>query len=748
MTERTRASITFLLTLGLFAFCLQVRAQQKPVQEWIIESLHKGGTAPEAGVEYDFRTQIATITNGAFVKFGEAVLTAERAALNYGSGDIIADGSVRIQQGEQVWASEHVRYNFFTHQLEAEQFRTGETPVFATGAGVHGDITNHVYYATNAVVTTDDIAQPAFKIRARRIKIIPGKKIVAYDAVLYAEGVPVFYFPYYTRNIGEHANNWNFLPGYRTLFGPFILGNYTWYIDEHLNTVVHLDYRAKRGPGGGPDVNFDFGPWGQGTFKYYYTHDRDPEADQLGFPISEDRQRVVFAYQANPATNLYIKSLVQYQSDPAVVRDFFEGEYRTHPQPKTFFDANKFWQNWSLDAYVQPQVNNFLETVERLPDIRLTGFRQQVGETPVYYQSETSAGYYRRVFADNLGTNGAPSAPGLAFEAARADTYHQLVVPETLFGWLNLTPRVGGRFTYYGEASGTGATTDEETRGVFNTGAEVSFKASRVWPTARNSLFEVNGLRHIIEPSANYVYVPSPTTPPSQLPQFDYELPSLRLLPNEFPDFNDIDAIDSQNVIRWGVRNKLQTKREGQIVNLVNWDVYTDWRLKPNAGQTTFSDAYSDLALKPWSWLGVESLIRYDINDELLRMSYTTLTIQPGTDWSWRFGQYYLRHDLSGTPTAVGAGNKVLTSTLYYRMNENWGLRMAHYFNQESGKLQEQSYTIYRDLRSWTAALSFLIRDNTTGPLDYTVAFTFSLKAYPHFPLGVDTTGPYSLLGR
>jgi hypothetical protein len=50
-------------------------------------------------------------------------------------------------------------------------------------------------------------------------------------------------------------------------------------------------------------------------------------------------------------------------------------------------------------------------------------------------------------------------------------------------------------------------------------------------------------------------------------------------------------------------------------------------------------------------------------------------------------------------------------------------------------------------MRSWTAALSFLIRDNTTGPQDYTVAFTFSLKAYPRFPLGADSAGPFSLLG-
>jgi LPS-assembly protein len=431
----------------------------------------------------------------------------------------------------------------------------------------------------------------------------------------------------------------------------------------------------------------------------------------------------------------------------AVTRDFFEGQYFRDPQPKSFVEANQFWDNFSLDAYVQPRVDNFLETVEQLPDIRLTGFRQQIGQSRLYYESQSSAGYYQRVFADNLGTNGPPTG-SMNFAAARADTYHQVLLPETLFGWLNLTPRVGGRLTYYSAATGPGATTDEQYRGVFNTGAEVSFKASRVWPTVRSDFLEINGLRHIMEPSANYVFVPAPSTPPSQLPQFDYLLPSLRLLPIDFPEFNDIDAIDSQNAIRWGIHNKLQTKRAGQVVNLVDWDLYTDWQLDPQPGQGTFSDLYSDLVLKPRSWLTLESLMRYDLNDGFLRMSYTTLTIQPNTIWSWRLGQYYLLHDLSGTPTALGNGNNVFTSIFYFRLNENWGCRISHYFEALTGRMAEQSYTVYRDLRSWTAALTFFVRDNPVGPQDYTVAVTFSLKAYPHFGLGIDTVGPYTLLGR
>jgi hypothetical protein len=94
----------------------------------------------------------------------------------------------------------------------------------------------------------------------------------------------------------------------------------------------------------------------------------------------------------------------------------------------------------------------------------------------------------------------------------------------------------------------------------------------------------------------------------------------------------------------------------------------------------------------------------------------------------------------------LGPGNNVFSSTIFYRLNENWGLRAAHYFNARTGVLQEQSYSLYRDLRSWTAALSFRVRHNTFGPEDFTVAFTFSLKAFPRYGKGTDA-GAYSLLG-
>jgi LPS-assembly protein len=698
----------------------------------------------EGSLEYDFARNAVVATNGVRAVYGGVGLTANSATVDLSTGDVVAEGRVRILRDEQVWASEHIRYNFKTRSIAAEEFRTGRAPIFAQGTQLSGDTSNAVYTATGGYITTDDVAEPSLKVRSRRMVIVPGVRVVAYDAVLYLKGVPVFYFPYFSRNLGGRMNNINLVPGYRSAYGPYILGSYTWFPSSTTNVdgVARLDYRERRGPGAGMDVNTHFGEWGEGRAKYYYMRDLEPSAGMDGPPLPEgDRQRLVLTYQANPATNLQALAVVRYQSDTNFLRDFFEREYSQNPQPSTYVELNKFWQNFSLDVYVQPRLNDFFETVERLPEVRLTGFRQQVGASPLYYESQSSVGYYRRLFAELDSPSGTDN-----FESARADTYQQLLLPMSFFGWLSVVPHAGGRFTYYSEGVAPSSESDIS-RGVFDTGVELSMKASRLWPEVQSRTFEVNGLRHIVEPSLNYVFVPEPNYTSAEVPQFDYRFPSLRLLPIEFLSDNAIDSIGARNVLRPGLRNKLQTKRAGEVSDLLDWSVFVDWRLDREPGETLFSDVYSDLVLRPRSWLLLESMSRYDVEDGLWRMAYHAATIQPNDRWSWGIGHFYLRDDNLEPPTGLGAGNNSLTSTMFYRISHNWGLRAAHQFDIRESRMQAQSYSIYRDLRIWTVALTFRLIDNLQGPEDFSFAFTFSLKAFPRFGLGTETVRGYSLLG-
>lgn len=732
----TRFRLILALVLLSLAPALSALAQMEA--GWQVTPLTEDGT-----VEYDFNNHSATATNGVLVRFGPAVLTANQVAVNFETGVVEASGGVRIQRDDLLWVSEHVIYNFKNRQLEAQQFRSGRSPIFVAGDGLHGQFTNRFYAATNAVITTDDVQDPSVRIRARSIKILPGDKLQARDAVLYVENVPVFYFPYYARRLGDRVNRFNLLPGYRSTFGAFLMVGYEYYLTDELDGELHLDYRSRRGVGVGPDVNFDYGRWGQGSFKYYYLHDQEPDADAEHGNLPHNRQRVWLSYQAHPYTNFSVRSMVRYQGDTNIVREFFEGEYRDNPHPSTFVEINRFWRNFSLDIYAQPRLNDFLETVERLPDVKLTGYRQQLGSSPLYYESESSVAYLRRLFAE---TNSVRTDAD--FAAGRADTYHQVTLPHTFFNWLNVSPRVGGRFTYYTDSSGPGGTWDNESRGIFNTGVEVSAKASRTWTDARSEFFDLDGLRHIVTPSVNYVFVPRPSVRPPDLPQFDYEFSSLRLLPIEFPDYNSIDSIDSQNVLRLGLRNKLQSKRDGAVENVLSWDLYTDWRLDPRDDQTRFADVYSDLVLRPRSWLSLESINRFDPDSGRLRMAVPGLTIHPNNVWHWNLSYFYLRDDIRPwDPTALGEGNDLFSSTFFYRLDDNWGFRIAHKYDLRDQLLREQAYTLYRDLRSWTAGLTFRIRRDVGEEDDFTVAFTFSVKAFPRSSSGRESSRPQTLWG-
>jgi len=738
--RRLPAIVPAIFLAAIFSF--NSSAQEQAIE---VQSLNQILPGQPTG-EFAVQGNIATMTNGAFARYGDTVLMADNAAVNMETGDTIADGHVRIEQGEMLWTGEHINYNFKTHQMRSEQFRTGKSPIFAAGHDLQGDISNKVYNAQCIMVTSDDVSDPAVYIRAHKIKIVPGKYFEAWNAVLFLDGVPAFYFPYYKRNLGDHANNLTFLPGFRTAYGPYLLSTYTWWLNDEVDGAFHADYRERRGVGAGPDLNLHFNRWGDASFKYYYLHDQNPNIGTNGLPgtisIPQNRQRFYFGWQATPFTNLNVKSVVNYQSDPLVLHDFFEGAYTENPQPNTFVEINRYWDNWSLDAETTPRINNFFDQVERFPDVKLTGFRQQVFDTPVFYESESSAGYYRKMFAETNSLFGGTNGPGFDYSAARADTFQQLLLPYTFFGWLNITPRAGGRFTYYSAETGPGGTNSETYRKIFNTGMDVSFKASRLWAGATNSLLQIDGLRHIIEPSASYVFIPRPDTSPPQLPQFDSESPSPLLLPIELPDYNDIDSIDSENVIRFGLRNTLQTKRGGEIEHLIDWNILLDWRLRPNATQQTFNDLYSQLEFHPRTWLTLQSQTRYDINGGSLNLAYHELTFTPNEWWSWGIGHEYLRAGF------VDSGDNLISSTMFLRVNDNWGFRTTHDFNALDGRLQQQFYTVYRDMRSWTAALTFRVTDNGIGPKDYTVAFSFSIKAHPRHNVGRDAVEPYHLVGE
>jgi LPS-assembly protein len=740
----------------LLAFATVCPAQTTP--QWVIS-----GTSNQSQIQS--QDSIDYFNLGVRFSNDTSVITADQGMANRLTGDVVAEGDVTILDHGHIWRGTNFIYNFKTGGVRSGSFKSVQMPFAMSGEHLNGN-SNQVWVATNAVVSTDDYEKPAYRIHAHKITIVPGDYFEAEKATFYIGNTPVFYLPHYKRSLGQHQQNWEFVPGYRSIFGPYLYSAFNWYGTGLLDGTIHFDERERRGQAGGPDLFLHGGDWGEAVFRYYFAHDQDFGADGIAAPdLKEDRQRVRLDYAVQPDSNAIVKVVANYQSDPLVIRDFFLSEYNKNVEPASFTEGTRIWPNWVLDGMAQPRLVDFFETVERLPDVRLNGLRQEVGVSPIYYESETSAGYYERAFSSSNSpspfTNFLLAPNGLSFiavrgsttnpanyAAGRADTFHQFTLPETFFDWLNVTPRVGGRATYYTDVDGPQIHTNQQVRGVFNTGLDVSFKASRVYPGAENDFLDMHELRHIIEPDVDYGYTPGPTRSAAELPQFDYQLPGLRQLPLEYPGYNSIDSIDSQNVVRLTLRNKLQTKREDGVEDLVNLALYTDWNLTPGTNHP-FTDFYTDLDFRPRSWLTFTSATRYDMANERWREALERIFLQPSTALSLSLSYYYLMNNDPEFQTYAGEnvpGHNLIDFTLYYRMNENWGARITERFEAQNGTMQEQLYSLYRDLRSWTSALIVRINQGPGQPTDFTVALTFSLKADPRYGLNSDSSRPTLLM--
>ncbi len=695
------------------------------------ETWHLESVSPDGHIDYDYNTGISHAVGGVIVTYGDAILQADSAKLNNETGEVEAEGNVVVKQGDMTWSGERAKYNFLTHEMETGLFKAGMSPYFAAGAGMRYNMETADYQMDQATFMSEDVERPFFKVRAKILRISPDKYVEARKATVYAGETPIMYFTYYHRRLTKHRFFYVPKPGYSSSYGAYLESAFHYDINQYWHGATHVDYRTNRGIAGGQDFEFAHPSYGIGNVQTYYAHDLDPHRYHNEDWIPKERQWVYFDYRLQLRPDMEVKTAIREQSDMFALRDFYEELYHENQQPSSFVEFNYDWHNFNLNALAQPRVNDFFQTVERLPDIRLDAYRQQIGVTPLFYESQSQAGYfqYRYSNMDDFRPDD--------YSAFRGDSYHQITLPTTAFGWLNFTPRIGGRGSYYTSSDGTGWDTANVGRAVFNTGAELSFKLSRTWKDASNKLLDVDGLRHIIEPSFNYVFVPDPSRRVDELPQYDALLDSYRLVPLDYPDYSSIDSIDSENVVRMGLRNRIQTERNGHLANLINWVMYTDWRLDPRQDQTRFSDFYTGLSFSPRDWLSLNTENRINTDDGDIRESSNYLVFRPMSQWSVALGYRFTeKHQVYGYDELYS--NNLLIGRTTIRFNENYAFRAQLQFEGRDGTLEEQQYTLYRDLNTWVGAFRFKVRDNRNGPTDLSVSFGMQMKLMAQPQLGKD----------
>ena len=700
--------------------------------------------------ETTYENGLATARDNVAIHIGNTDIYADYAQYNPSTHDVVLRGHVRIYREASLYIAESGVYNTETKKIRALTARTESVPYFLKGGNVTS-ISDNGYLVQGGNFTTSDTARPDFHLHAQKIRYYEDDRVIFQYVTAYIGNVPVFWWPYLYQSLSD-TFSFSVTPAYTSTWGPSLLTQVMFPITDYIKARLRLDYFGRRGPAIGFDPVIDYGKdqSSQARLKTFYIDDQNPDINQTNVPrkdVPTNRYRLSLEDRTNFTDSIYATANITKLSDAYVMQDYYPGEFRIDPVPDNVVALTKTNPVFTLTGIERFQANDFFTTTERQPEVVLDIKRHGLFGGPIFYEGETGFANLRLQFPEDSGIKN--------YGTDRFDTFHQLTFPNTYFGWLSFVPRVGYRGTYYGKTWDLGSTVfvpptnplvpdfilpppttanpikfDGDTfRSVFDTGAEASFKISQKWENVQSRAFGLDGLMHVIQPFTDFSYVKEDGPNPLSILQFDRFEPSTQLRAIDFPQFTPIDSIASWTVWRVGVRNRLETRRDDQTITWLELDSFVDVNFTNPYDRTDYSNLFNNLRFNPLPWMSLS------INSQLPAFSKgftevdTVASVQPLANLQVNVAHRYL----NGNPFFQDSSLFVFGG--YCRLNDNWSVGVQEQYEAETGLLEEQRYSIYRDLSSWVASFGGIIRDNN-GVKEYGLLFTVTLKAFPK--LGVD----------
>jgi len=691
-------------------------------------------------IKYDRDQGIVEVTGNAVVTKGNQVLRADYIRVNLNTEEAFAAGNVELNEGEEVLRTRSLSYNFNLGKGTTPDFTGHADPFYVVGEKTEkaGDL----FFVHRAEISTCELEKDHWHwhVKAKKVEVAPEDYIKAWGARWYFGRVPMMYVPYWFRDLDDEFG-FRLSPGYDSRMGAFALGSYRYRVNPYVRGETHLDYRTERGVAGGQDVKWrdPEGLW-SGDLVAYYADDKKPvddDEDSLTRDIDNERYRIRVRHQQSFTLRDYFVGRGDYLSDTDILEDFFEDDYRESVEPDNYASYTHRGDRYTANVIARSRLNDFYESVNRLPEASLDIMRARIGQSPFYYESETAAASLEHVFPEQSGED--------EYDSFRFDTAHTLYHQSKQFGFLNLVPRLGYRGTYYSTTRdtetvsesglvtttnwvvdvngvtnallvttpGPGSTVtrevegDADLRSLFELGCEASFKAFKVWDDP------LNPRRHIVEPYANYTLVPEPDLVPDDLLQFD-----------------DVDRLDEEHFVKLGVRNKWQAKVKDNPFDLVDADVYTILKFETDPGEDAIENLYFDVELRPSKWLDLDLDGIYSVADSEMDRFNAWARLRPGESFRGRLEYRYRREESSLVITDV---------TLYPKETWSYNLFARHEF--EESRFEEGGGYVQRrfDCMVFRTGFSFMpgyTRDDGTEKDDeYRAIVEFWLTAFPGISL-------------
>ena len=734
-------------------------------------------------VEY-FDTLHKVVASGNVVAtYREAKLTCDQATIYTQTKDAYLRGHVRLLQPSGLLKGREVIYNFETHKgtvLEAE----GEAGPWRTKGDHAQEVAPTAFELRDGYLTTCDFEEPHSRLKAKEVRIFMGDRVVLKHAVMYVGSIPLLYLPSYTHPLDDRRPRVTVIPGESKPWGLFVLTSWRAYLNENLQSRIHLDYREKQDLASGVDSKYHLPVGGDGILRSYYTNERDIHHKHLWtllltnkvYPPTTERERFRIQLRHVWEVDQETKATLEYhvEKDAMITKDFFPQESERGGVPQPYFQVIHSAPWYGLTFLVTKRVNKFESGVQQWPtiswDIRplripwlpVPGEKREAPEVVSQTTSATSAanpetaqttsrrvtsgaGWFYQSSSGYTHFNQLAPREGTQNSVLRLNTLQEVFYSARWFRWLNLRPFTSIQQTWY--SRGTSDLTSQ-LKGAFATGVDLSTKLFRVFDITTDLLgLDIHLLRHVITPTVAYRYQAKPT-----------------LSADRFLHYDGTDTLAKSNTVNPGIEHKLQTKRfEGgswQAVDVARFLTDVTYDLEGASGRGgRWNNVGLDLETKPYRWMYAESDAQIDPHIGKVLTINADFVVHPSANQGLggpHLGQSFdpKTQEFREFPWAVGLGwryvrdtNAQLSVETDFNIGKKWRVGMYHALDvkrfvtettvletktvKKIYDLPEVEYRLRRDLHEWTVELDYSVRRG----LGTSFLLLFRLKDFPDLPL-------------
>lgn len=326
--------------------------------------------------------------------------------------------------------------------------------------------------------------------------------------------------------------------------------------DEGTDSTLALDYYGKRGVGGGAEIEYAREDY-FGRLSGYIIDDHGE--DRLGRhstrrdlePPRELRGRFLWRHRHFLPHNWQLTGEVSYISDENFMEGFYRNEFNVGKEQETLVHLKRIEDNWGLAFLGKARINNFWDKLEELPSAEFHWTGQSLFDDKLTLYSDTQVSRFRQRLASD--STSILSEEFFTFMSERAE----LDMPMR-WGFAKVVPFVAGTVAY---EDGRGFRTDidggaagrEDNIWIGEAGARIfPLPMWKVYPEVESRLWDLDGLRHIIEPRVTAV------------------------------GYTESDSVAEQrDILNVGISQRLQTKRgpadKQRTVDWMRLDMDVTW---------------------------------------------------------------------------------------------------------------------------------------------------------------------------